>query len=70
VIHAGLVSRHLIRFARQASAGEANASHYSAKLRDPVQAACETPAGSPAAPDSPTNAANGRRARRSAQVRA
>jgi radical SAM superfamily enzyme YgiQ (UPF0313 family) len=70
VIPAGLVSRHLIRFARQASAGEANASHYSSKLRDPIQAACETPSGSPAAADSPTNAAKGRRARPSTQARA
>ena len=41
VIQAGLVSRHLIRFARQASSGAMNASHYSAKLRDPIQIAAE-----------------------------
>jgi radical SAM superfamily enzyme YgiQ (UPF0313 family) len=36
VIQAGLISRHLIRFAREAMSGEMNASHYSAKLRDPI----------------------------------
>jgi hopanoid C-2 methylase len=41
VIQAGLISRHLIRFAREASAGTMNASHYSAKLRDPVRIAAE-----------------------------
>jgi hypothetical protein len=41
VIKVGLVSRHLIRFARDASSGAANASHYSAKLRDAAQAAAE-----------------------------
>jgi radical SAM superfamily enzyme YgiQ (UPF0313 family) len=41
VIQAGLISRHLIRFARQASAGAMNASYYSAKLRDPIQVAAE-----------------------------
>jgi radical SAM superfamily enzyme YgiQ (UPF0313 family) len=41
VIQAGLVSRHLIRFAREASSGAMNASHYSAKLRDPIRLAAE-----------------------------
>jgi radical SAM superfamily enzyme YgiQ (UPF0313 family) len=41
VIEVGLVSRHLIRFAREASSGAMNASHYSAKLRDPIQVAAE-----------------------------
>jgi radical SAM superfamily enzyme YgiQ (UPF0313 family) len=41
VIQAGLISRHLIRFAREASSGTANASHYSPKLRDPIQLAAE-----------------------------
>jgi radical SAM superfamily enzyme YgiQ (UPF0313 family) len=41
VIQAGLISRHLIRFARQASEGSMNASYYSAKLRDPMRVAAE-----------------------------
>ncbi len=41
VIHAGLVSHHLIRFAREACRGGMNASHYSAKRRDPVRIAAE-----------------------------
>lgn len=41
VIQAGLISRHLIRFAREASMGTMNASHYSAKLRDPMRVAAE-----------------------------
>jgi radical SAM superfamily enzyme YgiQ (UPF0313 family) len=41
VIQAGMVSRHLIRFAREASSGAMNASHYSPKLRDPIQIAAE-----------------------------
>jgi hopanoid C-2 methylase len=41
VIQAGLVSRHLIRFAREASSGAMNASYYSAKLREPVPIAAE-----------------------------
>jgi hopanoid C-2 methylase len=41
VIHAGLVAHHLIRFAREAAAGTANASHYSAKLREPIRTAAE-----------------------------
>lgn len=41
VIQAGLISRHLIRFAREASAGTMNASYYSAKLRDPMRVAAE-----------------------------
>ncbi|HZC15944.1 MAG TPA: B12-binding domain-containing radical SAM protein [Caulobacteraceae bacterium] len=41
VIQAGLVSRHLIRFARQASSGAMNASYYSAKQRDPIRIAAE-----------------------------
>ncbi len=41
VIQAGLVSRHLIRFAREAASGAMNASHYSAKLRDPMKIAAE-----------------------------
>jgi hypothetical protein len=36
-----LVSRHLIRFAREAASGSMNASYYSAKLRDPLQIAAE-----------------------------
>jgi radical SAM superfamily enzyme YgiQ (UPF0313 family) len=34
VIQVGLTTRHLITFARKATSGEANASHYSAKLRE------------------------------------
>jgi radical SAM superfamily enzyme YgiQ (UPF0313 family) len=41
VIQAGLVSRHLIRFAREAASGSMNASYYSAKLRDPMKIAAE-----------------------------
>jgi hopanoid C-2 methylase len=41
VIQAGLISRHLIRFAREASSGTMNASHYSAKLREPMPVAAE-----------------------------
>ena len=41
VIHAGLVTYHLIRFAREAASGQANASHYSAKLRHPLRTAAE-----------------------------
>jgi radical SAM superfamily enzyme YgiQ (UPF0313 family) len=41
VIQAGLISRHLIRFAREASAGTMNASYYSAKLREPIAVAAE-----------------------------
>ena len=41
VIQVGLVSRHLISFAREASSGQTNASHYSARLRDPMQVAAE-----------------------------
>jgi radical SAM superfamily enzyme YgiQ (UPF0313 family) len=41
VIQVGLVSRHLISFARQASSGGANASYYSTKLRDPMKVAAE-----------------------------
>ena len=41
VIAVGLVSRHLIRFAREAAAGAMNASHYSARLRDPIRIAAE-----------------------------
>jgi radical SAM superfamily enzyme YgiQ (UPF0313 family) len=41
VIQAALISRHLIRFAREASAGTMNASYYSAKLRDPMKMAAE-----------------------------
>ena len=41
VIQAGLISRHLIRFAREAASGGMNASHYSAKLRDPMRVAAE-----------------------------
>jgi radical SAM superfamily enzyme YgiQ (UPF0313 family) len=42
VIQAGLVSHHLIRFAREAASGAMNASHYSAKLREPpLRAAAE-----------------------------
>ncbi len=39
VIQAGLVSRHLIRFAREASCGAVNASHYSPKLRGSIEVA-------------------------------
>jgi hopanoid C-2 methylase len=41
VIRVGLISRHLIRFAREASSGTMNASYYSAKLRDPMKIAAE-----------------------------
>jgi hypothetical protein len=41
VIHVGVVSHHLIRFARDAAAGSMNASHYSIKLREPVATAAE-----------------------------
>jgi hypothetical protein len=41
VIQAGMVSHHLIRFAREAASGEMNASYYSPKLRDPIAAAAE-----------------------------
>ncbi|MBV9993998.1 MAG: B12-binding domain-containing radical SAM protein [Caulobacteraceae bacterium] len=41
LIQAGLVSRHLIRFARAAAAGATNASHYSARLREPLAMAAE-----------------------------
>ena len=41
IIQVGLVTRHLIRFARDACSGSMNASHYSAKLRNPVPAAGE-----------------------------
>lgn len=41
VIQAGLISRHLIRFAREASVGTMNASYYSAKLREPIAVAAE-----------------------------
>ena len=41
VIQAGLISRHLIRFAREASSGAMNASYYSAKQRDPIRIAAE-----------------------------
>jgi radical SAM superfamily enzyme YgiQ (UPF0313 family) len=41
VIQVGLVSRHLIRFARQASAGAMAASHYSPTRRDPMKMAAE-----------------------------
>jgi hopanoid C-2 methylase len=41
VIQAGLISRHLIAFAREASSGAMNASYYSAKLREPVPMAAE-----------------------------
>jgi radical SAM superfamily enzyme YgiQ (UPF0313 family) len=41
VIRVGLISRHLIRFAREASSGAMNASYYSAKLRDPMSIAAE-----------------------------
>ena len=34
VIMLGLIGRHLIRFAREASAGRQNASHYASKLRE------------------------------------
>jgi hypothetical protein len=34
VIQVGLVARHLIAFARQATAGEASASHYSMKVQE------------------------------------
>jgi hopanoid C-2 methylase len=35
----GLVGHHLIRFAREASTGQQNASHYSARLREAAVAA-------------------------------
>lgn len=38
VIHVGLVAHHLITFARQAAAGQQNASFYSAKTRAPPAA--------------------------------
>ena len=38
VIHVGLVAHHLITFARQAAAGQQNASFYSAKTRTPSAA--------------------------------
>jgi radical SAM superfamily enzyme YgiQ (UPF0313 family) len=41
VIQAALISRHLIRFAREASAGTMNASHYSAKVREAIAIAAE-----------------------------
>jgi hopanoid C-2 methylase len=41
VIAVGLVAHHLIRFAREATSGAMNASHYSAKLRDPIAIAAE-----------------------------
>jgi radical SAM superfamily enzyme YgiQ (UPF0313 family) len=41
VIQAGLVSRHLIRFAREAASGAMNASYYSTKQRDPIRMAAE-----------------------------
>lgn len=41
VIQAGLISRHLIRFAREASVGAMNASYYSAKQREPLKVAAE-----------------------------
>lgn len=41
VIQAGLVSRHLIKFAREAAQGRANASHYSSKVREPSVLAAE-----------------------------
>jgi radical SAM superfamily enzyme YgiQ (UPF0313 family) len=41
VIQAGLISRHLIRFAREAQAGAMNASHYSTRLREPTSIAAE-----------------------------
>jgi radical SAM superfamily enzyme YgiQ (UPF0313 family) len=41
VIQVGLVSRHLISFARQASSGRANASYYSTKLRNALKVAAE-----------------------------
>jgi len=50
VIQAGLVSRHLIRFAREASSGAMNASHYSPKLRDSIEVAAEQIATSAPAP--------------------
>ena len=36
VIRVGLVAHHLIAFARKAAAGTMNASHYSARVRDPA----------------------------------
>jgi hypothetical protein len=47
VISVAIQAHHLIAFARQASAGEQNASHYSAKLRDKRPTDAE-PAGSAA----------------------
>ena len=41
VIQVGLVSRHLIRFAREASAGAMTASHYSSRLSNPMRIAAE-----------------------------
>jgi radical SAM superfamily enzyme YgiQ (UPF0313 family) len=38
VIQAGMVSHHLIRFAREAASGTMNASYYSPKLREPIAA--------------------------------
>jgi hypothetical protein len=37
-LSASVIARHLIAFARRACAGELNASHYSAKLRDDLPA--------------------------------
>jgi hypothetical protein len=39
VIMVGLVGHHLIRFAREASTGQQNASHYSVRLREAAVAA-------------------------------
>ena len=50
VIAASLISRHLIRFAREASSGAMNASHYSPKLRDSIEVAAEQIATSAPAP--------------------
>ncbi len=41
VIQAGLVSRHLIAFAREAASGRAAASHYASKLKEPAALAAE-----------------------------
>jgi radical SAM superfamily enzyme YgiQ (UPF0313 family) len=41
VIQVGLIAHHLIRFARQASSGKMNASHYSARVREPSRIAAE-----------------------------
>jgi len=41
VIAASLISRHLIRFAREASSGAMNASHYSPKLLRSIEVAAE-----------------------------